>query len=324
MAAHKQGKFWEMHDVMFKNQKKLEDVDIYGYAGDIGLDVDKFKKDYADKSLDAQIAEDQKVAKQFGANGTPAFFVNGRFISGAQPYDNFKKLIDEEKAKAEQFAKDKGVKNEELYVEMIKTFETEVKVPPAPPIADHKRRDVKTEGLPSKGNLKDAKITIVECSDFDCPYCKRGAATVDKIMKEYGDQVAFYFRNYPLPMHKKAEPAHRAAIAAGNQGKFFEMHDMLFADKTKREDTDFVAYAEQLELDVDKFKSDYADPATAQRVKDDMVECSKMEVRGAPGFLINGRLLSGARPYEQFEAVFKEELNGGFEKAAKKPAANGK
>ena len=102
------------------------------------------------------------------------------------------------------------------------------------------------------------------------------------------------------------------------------MHDLLFADKTKREETDFVAYAEQLQLNVDKFKSDYADPATAQRVKDDMAECAKMEVRGAPGFLINGRLLSGARPYEQFEAVFKEELNGGFEKAAKKPAAKGK
>ena len=99
------------------------------------------------------------------------------------------------------------------------------------------------------------------------------------------------------------------------------MHDLLFADKEKRSDADFKAYAQQLGLDVVKFERDYADPATAQRVKDDMAECGKMEVRGAPGFLINGRLLSGAQPFERFKLVFEEELNGGFEATQKKEAA---
>src|SRR5690606_7573679 len=123
---------------------------------------------------------------------------------------------------------------------------------------------------------------------------------------------------YPLPMHKDAEPAHRAGIAAQNQGKFWEMHDLLFADKSKRTEEDFVAFAGQIGLDVAKFKKDFSDPATAQRVKDDMAECSKMEVRGAPGFLINGRLLSGARPMPDFKKVLDEELNGGFEATDKK------
>ena len=210
-----------------------------------------------------------------------------------------------------------------IYDEMRKGWETELKVPPRPPPADHKRRDVVTTGLAGKGNLKSPKITIVECSDFDCPFCKRGADTMTEIMKEYGDKVAFYFRNYPLPMHKNAEPAHRAAIAAQNQGddKFWAMHDVLFADKSKRSPEQLKAIAGQVGLDVAKWEADFNNPVTAQRVKDDMAACSKMNVRGAPGFIINGRLMSGAQPLPTFKKVLEEELNGGFEATLKKQAA---
>ncbi|MCY1066007.1 thioredoxin domain-containing protein [Nannocystis sp. RBIL2] len=319
LAAAQQGKFWEMHDLLFANQKALTDADFEGYARQIaGLNFDQWKKDLADPKLEQMIKEDEQTAQKFGSNGTPAFYVNGRHLSGAQPFEAFQKLIDEEKVKAEKFLAEKKPAKDKLYEEMIKGFETELKVPPPPPPADFKRREVATKNLAGKGNLKNPKITVVECSDFDCPFCKRGADTVAQIVKEYGDKVAVYFRNYPLPMHKMAEPAHRAGIAAQNQGKFWEMHDLLFADKTKRSDEDFKAYAQQLGLDLVKFERDYNDAATAQRVKDDMAECGKMEVRGAPGFLINGRLMSGAQPIDRFKAVFEEELNGGFEATQKK------
>jgi protein-disulfide isomerase len=319
LAAAQQGKFWEMHDAMFNNQKALDDKSLETYASQIpGINLDQWKKDLADPKLETLVKEDETVAQKFGAGGTPAFFVNGRFLSGAQPFEEFDKLIKEEKAKAEKFMAEKKVAKKDLYEEMRKGWETELKVPPPPPPADFKRRDVQTKGLAAKGNLKNPKITIVECSDFDCPFCKRGADTVAQIAKEYGDKVAIYFRNYPLPMHKMAEPAHRAGIAAQNQGKFWEMHDLLFADKTKRSDKDFQGYAQQLGLDMVKFDRDYADPATAQKVKDDMAECGKMEVRGAPGFLINGRLMSGAQPFERFKGVLDEELSGGFEATQKK------
>jgi len=330
LAAAQQGKFWEMHDALFANQKALSDADLENHARQIsGLNFDKWKADLADARLETMIKEDETVAQKFGANGTPAFFVNGRFLSGAQPFEAFEKLINEEKAKAEKFLAEKKPPRDKLYEEMIKGFETELKVPPPPPPADFKRRDVTTAGLAGKGNLKNPKITIVECSDFDCPFCKRATDTVSQIVKEYGDKVAVYFRNYPLPMHKMAEPAHRAAVAAQNQGKFWEMHDLLFADKAKRSDEDFKAFASQLSLDMAKFERDYADKATADRVQADIAECSKMEVRGAPGFLINGRLLSGAQPFERFKMVLDEELNGGFEatqakeKAAKDAAGKG-
>ena len=324
LAAAQQGKFWEMHDLLFTNQKALDDKSLETYASQIpGINLDQWKKDLADPKLETMVKEDETIAAKFGANGTPAFFVNGRFLSGAQPFEEFDKLIKEEKTKAEKFIADKKVAKDKAYDEMIKGFETELKVPPPPPPADFKRRDVVTKGLAGKGNLKNPKITIVECSDFDCPFCKRGADTVAQIVKEYGDKVAVYFRNYPLPMHKMAEPAHRAAIAAQNQGKFWEMHDLLFADKTKRSDDDFKGFAKQIGLDMVKFERDYADAATAQKVKDDMAECTKMEVRGAPGFLINGRLMSGAQPIERFKAVFEEELAGGFEATQKAAAKAG-
>ncbi len=317
LAAHKQGKFWEMHDKMFANQRALSDADLEKYAGEIGLDVAQFKKDFADASLKTMVDEDMEVAQKFGARGTPAFFVNGRFISGALPFEAFDSVIKEEKAKAEKFLAEKGVDKKELYAEMSKGWEQEFKAPPPPPAADHKRRDVKTDGLYAKG-AENPEITIVECSDFDCPYCKRGAGTIDQVLAEYGDKVRVHFAHNPLPMHKNAEPAHRAAIAAGKQDKFWEMHDKLFENQKARTEEEFVKFAEEIGLDVAKFKADYAAPETAKEVKDRMAQCSGYEVRGVPGFLINGRLMSGAQPYPRFKEVLEEELSGGFEAAAKK------
>ncbi len=324
LAADRQGKFWEMHDKLFANQKGLNDQAFFTWAGEIGLDVEKFKKDYADPALDKIIAEDMKIAGQFGTRGTPSFYVNGRHISGARPFEQFDALIKEEKAKAEKFMAEKGVAKDKLYDEMIKGFEKELKVPPPPPPADHKRRDVKTDGLPGKGNTSNPKVTIVECSDFDCPFCKRATGTVDQIAKEMGDKVAIYFRNYPLPMHKNAKGAHVAAAAAGKQGadKFWAMHDLLFADKTKRSDDQLKEVAGQVPgLDVAKWEADFKDPATTAQVDTDIKTCQSLDVRGAPGFLINGRLLSGAQPFATFKKVIEEELNGGFEATLKKEAA---
>jgi protein-disulfide isomerase len=101
-AAGKQGKFWEMHDKIFENQKDLSDENFVAWAGELGLDVAQFKKDLEDEGLKKKITAQQEQGMTLGARGTPAFFVNGRFLSGAQPVEAFKKLVDEEKAKAEK------------------------------------------------------------------------------------------------------------------------------------------------------------------------------------------------------------------------------
>jgi protein-disulfide isomerase len=101
-AAGEQGKFWEMHDKLFENNKAMTEENFVKWAGEIGLDVEKFKKDMADPKVEARIKKQQAEGITLGARGTPAFFINGRFLSGAQPIDNFKKVIDEELKKADQ------------------------------------------------------------------------------------------------------------------------------------------------------------------------------------------------------------------------------
>ena len=100
LAAHKQGKFWEYHDVLFENMKKLKQEDLEGYAKGLKLNMKKFKKDMADASLEEQVKRDQALAAKIGARGTPTSFVNGFMVRGAQPVAAFKKIIDRELAKA--------------------------------------------------------------------------------------------------------------------------------------------------------------------------------------------------------------------------------
>ena len=124
-AAGKQGKFWEMHDKIFENQKDLADERFIAYATELGLDVEQFKKDMASEELKKKITDQQTQGATLGARGTPAFFVNGRFLSGAQPVENFKKLIDEEKGKAEKILA-AGTPKAQVYEKVIANGKTKV------------------------------------------------------------------------------------------------------------------------------------------------------------------------------------------------------
>jgi protein-disulfide isomerase len=98
-AAHRQGKFWEMHDAILENQREMEPEKFVEYAERIGLDVEKFKADMASQDVKRRVSADADEARRLGVTGTPGFFVNGRFLSGAQPFESFKRLIDEELGK---------------------------------------------------------------------------------------------------------------------------------------------------------------------------------------------------------------------------------
>jgi protein-disulfide isomerase len=118
-AAGKQGKFWEMHDLLFQDTKALTDENFDKWAKELGLDVAKFHKDMKDPELTKKIKADQRHGSVVGARGTPAFFVNGRFLSGAQPVDRFVAIIDEEVKKADKMVSG-GVKREAIYDEVMK------------------------------------------------------------------------------------------------------------------------------------------------------------------------------------------------------------
>jgi protein-disulfide isomerase len=180
-----------------------------------------------------------------------------------------------------------------------------------PPQPDpSKKHEVNLAGAPIRGD-QDAKVTIVAFSDFQCPFCNRVNPTLAKLLETYPGKVRVAFKHLPLRIHPDAPAAHAAAEAAGRQGKFWEMYDKIFAAQRDLKPETFERYAQELALDVAKFKRDVADAAVKQRIDADMREAEKLGVAGTPAFFINGRYLSGAQPYESFQKIVDEELAKG-------------
>lgn len=160
---------------------------------------------------------------------------------------------------------------------------------------------------PVKGP-KDARVTIIEFSDFQCPYCTRANETVKEIVKAYPKDVKIVFKNLPLPFHKEADPAARAALAAGKQGKFWEMHDALFANQASLKADFYTAKAKELGLDVEKFKKDMESDEIKNQVKEDANLAQKHGISGTPGFFVNGVAVKGAYPFDHFKQIIDRWL----------------
>jgi protein-disulfide isomerase len=167
---------------------------------------------------------------------------------------------------------------------------------------------VDTAGRPEKGGGAKAPVTIVYFSDYECPFCGKGEASVDEVMKAYGDKIRLVFRDYPLPMHANARPAAEAANCANAQGKFWDYHAKLFANQSALGADKLVAYAEQVGLDKAKFADCVAKKPYTAAIDKDIADGQKVGVNGTPAFFINGRSLSGAQPFEKFKEVIDDEL----------------
>lgn len=154
----------------------------------------------------------------------------------------------------------------------------------------------------------DALVTIVMFEDFQCPFCSRSAATMKKVAKEYGQDVRLVFKHNPLAFHNAAMPAAMASEAAGRQGKFWKMHDLLFDNQKELGTDDLLRYAKKLRLNRKRFKRDLRDQSLEQKIKDQQAQSLKLGARGTPAFFINGRFLSGAQPFDSFAKLIDEEL----------------
>jgi protein-disulfide isomerase len=152
-----------------------------------------------------------------------------------------------------------------------------------------------------------ALVTIVTFSDFQCPYCARVGPTIDELRREYGADLRYAFKHNPLAFHKNARPAAIAAEAAGEQGKFWEMHDKLFANSRDLTEKNFIAWARELKLDVKQFERDLLSTTIAERVDRQQRQGNDIGARATPAFFINGRFLSGAQPAASFRVVIDEE-----------------
>ena len=315
-AQGKDKKFWEAHDLLFKNQTALGRADLEGYGKQLGLNDKKLKAALDSSPFKAKIEEDQALARNLGASGTPSFFINGRSLRGAQPQPAFEKLIDEELAKAKAKVAS-GVAKAKVYEELTKDGAT--KPAPAPAAAAepdaNKIYDIPVlKDAPTKGG-KNAKVVIQEFSDFQCPFCGRVNPTIKQITEEYKDKIKIVWRNYPLPFHQDAGPAAQAALEVFTQGgsdKFWAFHNILFDNQRALTRADLEKYAEQVGgINMAKFKAALDNKTHEAAVKADIAAVEKSGARiGTPSFFINGKLLQGAQPVEAFKAAIDEALKG--------------
>ncbi|HXI57428.1 MAG TPA: thioredoxin domain-containing protein [Polyangia bacterium] len=318
LAAEAQGKFWEMHDKLFANQQNIKRPDLEKYAKELGLDMGKFKSALDNGTYKGRIDTDMALARQIGVQGTPNFYLNGRNIQGAQPYEEFKKVVDDEIARADKILA-KGTPVSQLYATFMQSAKTGPSAAPAAPTpakapaAGTEVYKVAVGDAPTKGG-KNPKVTIIEFSEFQCPFCSRVSPTLTQVLKDYGDDVQIAFRHNPLPFHNNAMIASIAAEAAREQGKFWEMHDKLFANQQNLDRPNLEKYAQELGLNMNKFKAALDGEKNKDRIKKDMDDAANFGARGTPNFFINGHNFRGAQPLENFKSVINDEIKKADEK----------
>lgn len=205
----------------------LEIINLKKYVQELGLDLGKFNE-CLDKGVHQEdVKNDITYGESLGVAGTPAFFIsagkndrrefiNGRFLGGAFPFENFKEIIDKE-------MEGKGSDNPSAYSETLQRAAAA-----SPPAFKPKAVEVKIEEKDPIKGAGEAKVTIVEFSDFQCPYCARASETTRQILENYQGKVRIVYKQFPLQIHEFAQKAAEASLCAHDQGKFWEYHDKLF------------------------------------------------------------------------------------------------
>lgn len=316
--------YWEMHAQLFRTQTEwsnsVDPLPVFArLVEEAGADPDAYatcmETAAAEKQpiIDAGLAAGQEV----GVTGTPSFQFIGEdgipyLLVGAQPFDQFALYVDSmltgEKPPVPE--EDTAAQAGEQQIPFWATAEGW--------LADPARPGFNMAGDQYRGNL-DAKVTVIEFSDFQCPFCKQHVEeTQGALDEEFVDsgQVLWVFKHFPLSIHPQAPAAGAAAECAADQGKFWEMHAALFAnqDRWSVEDPNpiFEELAQELELDAAAFTACLEDGAVAERVTSDMAEGAPF-VQGTPTFIVlyngQGQIIPGALPLDTFRQVMQEAVD---------------
>jgi protein-disulfide isomerase len=327
MAAANQGHFWKYHDLLFANQKALGQADLVKYAQQLGMDMAQFNKDLSDPKLALRVDADDDAAVALGITGTPGFIVNGVFLKGAKPFEEFKAEIDKQLAKAKEL-EGQGVPRAQIArrltaqaggqaAQVVKYFFDDNLAPKQQQAPEQaaKQDDTTTVWKVAVDLAKDARfgpehapVTIAEFSDFECPFCSKQTPVYKQIKETYGDKVRIFFKHNPLSFHKNAPLAAQASLAANLQGKFWEMHGKLFENQKALTRPDVERYAQEIGLDMAKFKVDVDSQALKDQIAVDQAVAEKVQAQGTPNAFINGRKLTGAKPFEEFKTIIDDEL----------------
>ncbi|NUN14446.1 MAG: thioredoxin domain-containing protein [Myxococcales bacterium] len=318
MAAQNQGRFWEYRELLFKNQRTLGESDLFRFAEQLKLDMEKFKADTNDPLAKARLSADDSLAIKLAITGTPSFLINGRVLTGAQPFDQFRKVIDEELNKAETMLSE-GVSPERLsalLTEMNRKQAAATTAAAGKPKSQEKQEDptalfavgTHPQHIAVGGSEQDTLVTMVVFTDYQCPFCSRLEPTLTTLREKYGNQLRIVFRNNPLPFHKDAMLAAQAALAANDQGKGWEFHQHLMNNQKTLDRADLDRAAMIIGLDIGLFRLGLNQNRYQDIVKVDMTDAQALGARGTPTAFINGKKVVGSRPTDAFVQVIDAEL----------------
>ena len=279
LAAKAQGKYWEMYHLLFANQQRQKESDLLEYAKQLHLDGAKFENALKTHRYKTEIEDSEAEGTALGVTATPTFFLNGRKLTGAQTSEVLKRQVEE----ALGLATPAGTKE-------------------AGSAADSVLANAPVRGSP------DAVVSITEFADFQCPYCASARNTLDQVLREYPHKVKLVFRNFPLDFHPDSMLAHRASLAAGEQGKFWEMHDLIYSHQRAMKRDDLFSMARSLGLDMDRFATDLQSEKVQRAISADREEGKRQGVNGTPTFYVDGQQLVGASSVAQFESMITRAL----------------
>ena len=305
-CAYEQGKFWPFHDAVFDLPEPPKELDLARIAQGAGVEPNRFQECLKSGKYRKAIQEEIRRAKEDNIFGTPTFVIkvaNEYRSSGTFVPEQFEQLM-------ESILNPKRG-NQNQPAAPSRAAPRQVSPEPKKPVFFSD-----LEGKPSKGP-QSAPVTLVEFSDFHCPFCKRVGPTLDKLLENYPKKVRRIWRHFPLSFHQGSQRTHEASQCAAEQGKFWEYHDKLFENQAALAEGDAVLsrLADEAGMKRKKFEECLAKGRYKDSVKKDIAAGEAAGVRGTPAFFINGNPVSGAQPYENFEKIVQNELGGTAKKS---------
>ena len=305
VAARDPNAFPAMHARLFDAKGARTDAELSGLAGELGISKSVFESALGGNGPREALGRAQLLAKDLHVRGTPAFFVNGRAVYGAQPLATFEALVNEELAHGRALMA-AGVKKSAIYDAVL----AEARANPAPfENADDDAPTMVPEargvgGSPYLGS-PDAKVTITLFTDLECPYCARLDARLRDLVAKRPD-VRVVLRHSPLPMHEGAPLAAKGALAAEAQGKLGAFTALVFANAHGIERASLVEHARAAGLDVPRFVRDLDADWTTDRLATDQALAKKLGVRGTPTTFVEEERIVGAQPLASFERAIDD------------------
>ena len=281
LAAGRQGKFWEMHDLIFANQHNLKRDNLLAEARSLNLDLVRFTADLDSADIKKQLEADKKEGEGLGISGTPSFLINGKPFSGALPLEQFQAAINNA---------------------LVALGKPAVPVAPAAQSATVNKEPEISFGSP------DSPITLAWFSDLQSGLSPKATLLVRKLIDSHPGQIRLVFKNRPLEIHPGAMLLHEAAMAANAQGKFWQMHDLIIANPQKASRQDMVAYAKRIGLDEDRFQKELDSEKYRSLIEADVQEAQRRAVLGSPVFFFNSARVDGLQNEKLYTDIIEDQL----------------